>query len=159
MSDQLRSVFDQLHTQYFPMVHQMCMGFMKGDHELANDLSQDIFVNVWNALPSFRQQSSYKTWIYRITVNCCLQHIRKQKNKAQSTLDDTELTASNESSDYKELYHAIGQLNEIDRLVIMMVLDEVDYDEISKIIGINPVNLRVKIHRIKSRLKKILENE
>ena len=80
MSD-LRSEFETLHTSYHPMVLQMCMGFMKGDKDLAADLSQDVFINVWNSLPNFRSESSHKTWIYRIAVNTCLSHIRKSKNK------------------------------------------------------------------------------
>ena len=58
----------------------------------------------------------------------------------------------------QKLYNAIGQLKKIDRLIIMMVLENQDYDSISEIIGIKPTNLRVKIHRIKKRLETILKN-
>ena len=64
-----------------------------------------------------------------------------------------------ETTDENELYIAIGQLKELDRLIIMMVLEGQDYEDISAVIGINPINTRVKIHRIKKRLKKILNNE
>lgn len=84
MNDKNRSLFESLHMQYNPMVQHMCMGFMKGDKELANDLTQEIFINIWNAIPGFKGASSYKTWIYRITVNTCLQHIRKEKIKSRS---------------------------------------------------------------------------
>jgi RNA polymerase sigma-70 factor (ECF subfamily) len=60
---------------------------------------------------------------------------------------------------YNELYAAIGKLAEVDRLLIMLVLDELSYDEIADIMGINPGNLRVKIHRVKEKLKKIMSNE
>ena len=146
--------------QYNPMVRHMSMGFMKGDKELANDLTQEVVINIWNAIPGFKGVSSYKTWIYRITVNTCLQHIRKEKNKKRVAIEDIAQPADNPGvPDYKNLYQAIGQLSEIDRLIIMMVLEEVEYDEITRVVAIHANNLRVKIHRIKSRLKKILEHE
>jgi RNA polymerase sigma-70 factor (ECF subfamily) len=139
------------------------MGFVRGDQHIARDLSQEVFINVWNGLISFRADASYKTWIYRITVNTCLQYIRKGKNRKNLPLPTDEHKAKDENDlqdhEFKELYTAIGKLAEIDRLIIMMVLDELDYDEISKVVGISAVNLRVKIHRIKQRLKKILAYE
>ena len=83
MTNQVKSVFETIYREHRPMVYQMCMGFMKGDSDLANDLSQEIFVNVWNGLSRFKGESSYKTWIYRITVNTCLQQIRKTKKQTE----------------------------------------------------------------------------
>lgn len=161
MSTAYQSLFESLHTQYRSMVRQMCMGFMKGDRDLANDLSQDVFINIWKALDGFRSESSYKTWIYRITVNTCLQQIRRDKNKTKVPVDDVHLTEEedNKEQQFQQLYAAIGQLTEVDRVLIMMVLDDLEYEEIGKVMGITEGNLRVKIHRIKERLKKILEHE
>lgn len=159
MNESAKQLLVTIHAQYQAMVTQMCLGFVKGDNELANDLTQDVFVNIWNALPSYRGDASLKTWIYRITVNTCLQHIRKEKNRQSLPMVSDEHPAQEQaSSDYSDLYKAIGQLNEIDRLIIMMVLDELDYPEIASVVGINETNLRVKIHRIKLKLKKILEH-
>lgn len=160
MSEQYRLLIEDLHRQYYPMVFNICMGFLKGDADQAKDLSQEVFINAWNALAGFRKDASYKTWLYRITVNSCLQYLRKEKNKQKLGIETIEETIEESpKGDYQPLYNAIGQLSEIDRLVIMMVLDEVDYDEIAQVFGLNSVNLRVKIHRIKARLKKIMENE
>ncbi|WP_390886584.1 RNA polymerase sigma factor [Lacinutrix neustonica] len=62
------------------------------------------------------------------------------------------------NNNYSELYNAIGKLKKIDRLIIMMVLENQDYDSISEVIGIKPINVRVKIHRIKKRLETLLKN-
>ncbi|WP_462248651.1 RNA polymerase sigma factor [Ekhidna sp.] len=152
-------LFESLHTDYHSMVNQMCMGFMKGDVDLANDLTQESFINAWRSLDKFKGASSYKTWIYRITVNTCLKYIRDNRQKHQVDIDtQPQLPVEEDRSDTnQELYLAIGQLGELDRLIIMMVLDELEYEEIAKVIGINEGNLRVKIHRIKKQLKKILE--
>ena len=160
MSDH-QSNFEALYIQYHPMVLQMCLGFVKGDKDVANDLTQETFINAWNSLTAFREDSSIKTWIYRIAVNTCLQHIRKEKNKTRlpisAIVQESEASAVADSDHI--LYAAIGQLSEIDRLIITMVLDELEYEEIAKVVGINEATLRVKIHRIKQRLKKIIEHE
>lgn len=155
-----KSLFETLYREHCVMVYQMCMGFMKGDQDMANDLSQEVFINIWNALSGFRKESSYKTWIYRITANTCLQQIRSDKNKKRVSIGDGFDVAENVNTTEEthfRLYRAVGQLPEVDRLVIMMVLDEVEYQEIAKVIGISEANLRVKIHRIKKRLKELLE--
>ncbi len=156
--------FEAIYHKHHPMVLQMCLGFVKGDKDIANDLSQEIFISVWNNLDKFRGASSYKTWIYRITVNTCLQYVKKEKKERtiptleienQTSIIETEKTTNRNVS---ELYNAIGQLKKVDRLIIMMVLENQDYDSISEVIGIKPTNLRVKIHRIKKRLETILKN-
>jgi RNA polymerase sigma-70 factor (ECF subfamily) len=164
MSQSNKALFESLHRDYKLMVLQVCLGFVKGDIDKAKDLSQDIFINVWNYLVKFKGNSSYKTWIYRITVNTCLKSIRDNKEKEKLPIESMDQMAIEQSQDiqeqaHKSLYLAIGQLNEIDRLIIMMVLDEVDYGSMAKIMGIDPGNLRVRIHRIKKNLKKILEHE
>jgi RNA polymerase sigma-70 factor (ECF subfamily) len=137
---------------------------MKGDSDLAADLTQDVFINVWNALPGYRAQASYKTWIYRITVNTCLLQIRKDKKRINVPLETAEHAAETDSGNKQAeaeqvLYRAVGKLDEVERLMIMMMLDEVEYEEIASIMGITENNLRVKIHRIKTRLKILIEDE
>lgn len=157
-------LFESLHKEYFPMVLQMCLGFSQGDRDKANDLTQEIFLKIWKHLESFRGQSSYKTWIYRITVNTCLQLIRQEKKKSSLPLEVVQHQLTTEPSmdltdESMQLYTAIGKLNKIDRLIIMMVLEGHEYEDIAEVLGLQPTNLRVKIHRIKKRLKKILSHE
>jgi RNA polymerase sigma factor (sigma-70 family) len=159
-----KELFETLHRTYQAMVLQLCLGFMKGDRDVAKDLSQEVFINTWQALPKFNNASSPKTWIYRITVNTCLKYIRDKKDQVQVSIDEghsqlPEEPGQSPETTHQSLYQAIGQLSEVDRLIMMMILDELDYAEISTIIGISEGNLRVKIHRIKKNLKKILENE
>jgi RNA polymerase sigma factor (sigma-70 family) len=155
------ALFRSLHQQYEAMVLQLCLGYMKGDKERARDIAQEVFINIWNALEKFKGAASYKTWIYRITVNTCLLQIRSDKNKHTVSLHPVESPGSQEPDALQEhiyhaLYKAIGQLPELDRFIIMMVLEELEYDEIASIVGINSINLRVKIHRIKKKMKQLL---
>ncbi len=153
--------FDEVHKKYQGMVLQLCLGYSKGEIDSAKDLSQDVFVNVWNALPKFEGKSSYKTWIYRITVNTCLMQLRNLKKMQIESIEYKHLNDKSTSEDhnYNTLYTAIGALKEVDRLLIMLMLDDLTYEEIAEIMGINQVNLRVKIHRVKEKLKNIMKNE
>lgn len=157
--------FEAIYHEYRPMVLQMCLGFVKGNTDIANDLLQEVFMSVWSNLEKFRGASTYKTWIYRITVNTCLQHINKKKKERTypiSEIEEAIAFANNESvtnPSIQKLYVAIGQLKKVDRLIIMMVLENQDYESISEVIGIKPTNVRVKIHRIKKRLEKIIKEQ
>lgn len=154
--------FDTLYTEYQARVQQLCLGYVKGNTAQAQDLVQEVFINVWNSLPKFRGDSGLQTWLYRITVNTCLLHLRRKKRQlsvplsSESDIPVSMAEVSGSEAPYNELYQAIGQLAELDRLIIMMVLEEMDYDEIARIVDLNPATLRVKIHRIKKRLKKLL---
>lgn len=157
-------LFENIYHKHKPMVLQMCLGFVKGDKHIANDLLQEVFISVWKNLERFRGASTYKTWIYRITVNTCLQYIKKEQKVKTYAISEIEQQNSEDTSEkttnpnIQRLYKAIGQLKKIDRLIIMMVLENQDYDSISEIMGISPINVRVKIHRIKKHLETILKS-
>ncbi|MEO8933807.1 MAG: RNA polymerase sigma factor [Xanthomarina sp.] len=164
MRENKNESFETIYRQNHPMVLQMCLGFVKGDKDTANDLCQEVFISVWKNLDKFRGASTYKTWIYRITVNTCLQYVKNEKKERTFSTSEIEKQTSNFYEEkaiedqVPKLYHAIGQLKKIDRLLIMMVLENQDYDTISEVIGIKPTNVRVKIHRIKKRLETILKS-
>lgn len=160
MNEQKR-LFESLYRDYQPMVMQMCLGFMKGDRAPAADLTQEVFVNTWTALDNFKGESSHKTWLYRITVNTCLQYIRKERRRMEreSATNLGQETNNMVDDRHTALYQAIGKLEEIDRLIITMVLDEVEYSEIATVMGIRENNLRVRVHRIKEKLKERIAHE
>lgn len=160
-----KTYFEHLYQDYYRMVFLLCMGFLKGDNDQAKDLTQEVFIQVWNNLGKFRQDSTPKTWIYRISVNTCLNHLKKEKLKSEKISmaireqPDTVEISSNETDPIKALYTAMAALSEVDRLITGMLLEEIPNTEIASILGINEGNLRVKIHRIKLRLKKLIPND
>jgi RNA polymerase sigma-70 factor (ECF subfamily) len=103
--------------------------------------------------------------VYRISLNVCLTLLKKKKNNVQHFVSDSlpsEETEDNyafSDESLNLLYNAIRVLSEIDRAIIMLYLEEKSYQEIADIIGTNPNNIGVRIQRIKTRLKKILDGE
>ncbi|WP_439488328.1 RNA polymerase sigma factor [Algoriphagus sp.] len=165
MSESKKDIFSRLYGQYYAMVFQLSLGFVKGNHDQAEDLTQEVFIQVWNHLEGFRNQSSYKTWIYRITVNSCLGFLKKSKldtrlhDPMQMPLGQSGEEQDSSQNILDELYRAMGKLDDLDRLIVSMLLEELPYEEISEVIGISPSNLRVKIHRVKKKLKKLINHE
>src|SRR5579884_401924 len=85
------SAFGTLYRQHAPAVLALCRR-MTGDDREARDLVQDVFVRAWESLTSFRGQSALGTWLYRLTANVVLEHLRRERRNAsrliESALDD-----------------------------------------------------------------------
>lgn len=159
---ELKAQFECYYTQYQDMVHTLCLGYAKGDIALRDDLVQETFLNLWKALPRFQGKSSPKTWIYRICVNTCLLDIRKNKKRKAEALQSTHRAIAERApvdKSYQSLYQAIGQLKELDRVIVMLVLEDLPYAEIAAITGIKEGHLRVKISRAKQKLNNLLRHD
>lgn len=152
-------LFKEIFDKNSGKVFHLCYGYT-GDNDSANDLMQETFIKVWQNLDKFRNQSLISTWIYRIAVNTCLSYLRVEKRQAKDELTDNIIEnkqeeVSNKNEQVSLLYKCISQLEENERILITMVLDEVPYHEIAQISGISEGNLRVKIHRIKQKLTEL----
>ena len=150
------SLFKEIFEANSKKIYHLCYGYT-GDEDTANDLMQETFLKVWQNLDKFRNQSMISTWIYRIAVNTCLSHLRVDKRQAKDELTDNIIERTAEELSEKDeqvalLYRCISKLEENERIIITMVLDEMPYAEIAEISGISEGNLRVKIHRIKQKL-------
>ena len=106
---------------------------------------------------NFKGHSSVSTWIYRITLNTCITNLRKKKNYDYVPLkQDIDILDDCEHDEcMKHLYQLIHQLDNVDKMYIMLWLDEKSYDEIAEIVGVGRNNVAIRIHRIKEKLKKM----
>ena len=134
-----------------------------GNSQSAEDLCQEIFVKIFQKYESFEQKSSVGTWIYRIAVNTCLNQLRKEKKNSTQPISEKEIektettTHTTKEDNLQLLQFCIQKLNEIDRILITLVLEDIPYTQISETLGISEANVRVKVHRIKKELKKLFE--
>ncbi len=152
-------VFQEIFQANSKKVYHLCFGYT-GDEDTANDLLQETFLKVWQNLDKFRNQSMISTWIYRIAVNTCLTWLKSEKRQAKEELTPNFIETKKEEISEKQdqikmLYQCIAKLEENERIIITLVLDEVTYPEIAEISGISEGNLRVKIHRIKQKLTEL----
>lgn len=144
------------------IIHKVCRIYTS-DKDSHNDLFQEITIQLWRAYPKFRGDSKLSTWMYRIGLNTAITLYRKKKRTIE-TQDFSTVLHKIESTNYdstqeeqlKLIYKAIHQLNDIDKALILLYLEDKNYAEIAETLGISEVNVRVKMNRIKSRLKKII---
>ena len=129
------------------------------------DLEQEILLQLWRSLDNYNAEYKISTWIYRIAMNVSISFYRKN-NKAPSHLSIDSIFIKNsydediDEIDYKKnrLQFFIDQLNDLDKAIILLYLEEYNYKEIGKIIGITESNVGSKINRIKNKLKKVYRN-
>ena len=126
------------------------------------DLFQEIVIQLWKALPKFRERSKFSTWMYRVSLNTAISALRKKKRMPPvSAIEVSSLEISkqdnelNKEEQVKDLYDAIDQLLEIEKAIVMLYLEDKSYDEMEEILGINTNNLRVKMNRIKEKLRQL----
>ena len=130
--------------------------------EERDDLSQEIILQLWRSFRSFQNQSKFSTWLYRVALNTAISSLRKSKKFQWTTLDKADGIAIDPidslDEDIRHLYQAINKLSKVDRAITMLYLEEYSYEEMAEILGITPINVGVRINRIKKRLKKIMNN-
>ncbi|WP_158824958.1 RNA polymerase sigma factor [Mucilaginibacter lacusdianchii] len=145
--------FDDIYNQYAPQIFRVCMGYTN-DADQAKDLVQETFISVWKNLSSFRNQSAIGTWIFRIATNHCLRAIEVSQRMVKIELPYQIPETPDESPEEKlqYLYRCIAELEETDRIIISLVLEDLAQAEIAEIVGLSHANVRVKVHRIKDKL-------
>lgn len=155
--------FNELFEKHYTRVFRLCKGYFNGNEALASDSAQEVFIKIWESLDSFRGESSIGTWIYRIAVNTCLLYLRKQSTKREKATVVFESIAAEQYSFEEEeklqkMYTCIKKLAERDKMITLMMLEGINYQEISEVVGITEEALRVRIHRIKKNLTQCVQH-
>ncbi|MBF9237641.1 RNA polymerase sigma factor [Hymenobacter sp. BT683] len=162
MSAAATSHFDELYRTHRRRVQRLCLGYCGGNPDTANDLLQEVFLRVWLNLGKFRQEAALSTWLYRISVNTCLQWMRQTRRRPDApgpALPDLPAPPPDSRNvQLARLHCALAQLPEADRLLMMLVLDELPYPRIAKICQQSEGNIRVRLHRIRQRLAQRLHS-
>jgi RNA polymerase sigma factor (sigma-70 family) len=138
------------------------------DHDDSNDVLQNVFIRVWNALSGFREDAQLYTWLYRIATNECLTFIEQQKKKASVSLSEVESGLSNKIKADKDfdanklewkLQLAIQQLPEKQRVVFMLrYYDEMPYEEMSKVLETSAGALKASYHHAAKKIEDFILN-
>lgn len=144
------------------IVHKVCRIYTSSQ-DAHNDLFQEIAIQLWKNYSKFRGDAKFSTWMYRVALNTAISLYRKSSKRIK-TQDISDVSFKIQSTDYddteevqlKALYEAIKTLNDIDKALIFLYLEDKPYREIAGTLGISEVNARVKMNRAKEKLKKLL---
>jgi RNA polymerase sigma-70 factor (ECF subfamily) len=159
--------FGVLMSEYKETVFRVCMGFVHHSQD-AEDIAQDVFVQVFFSIENFRKDASLATWLYRVAVNKSINFLNRVKKKAKENLvndaDIAAVWASDKTTpegdmELRErnaaLYAAIDSLPENQRVAFTMSkCDELSYKEIADVMGLSVSSVESLIHRAKLGMQK-----
>ncbi|WP_345987617.1 RNA polymerase sigma factor [Chryseobacterium sp. Chry.R1] len=157
--------FELRLKEYKLLIYKVCRMY-SNDPNTIQEMYQDIIIQLWKSYPKFRGESKFSTWLYRIAINTVLMSLSKPKRSIQiidielqyvqvSYEEDTGL----KEEQHQQLYVAIQQLNDVEKSVVMLYLEDKSYDEMEEILGISNATLRVKMNRIKDKLRTLTNNK
>ena len=147
--------FTNIYNLHASKVHRLCLGYASGNNELAKEWHQETFIKVWKHRNSFKGKSSIDTWIYRIAVNVCLDDLRKSR---KSITINEDLLSNSSYDDIKKMYHCIDQLNEQNKALILLELENIPQATIADTVGLAHGTLRTRLSRIRKSLLKCITN-
>jgi len=170
--------YDELVTRYRSRVFALAIGIVKNEAD-AWDCSQDAFIKAWKALPKFKGESKFYTWLFRITHNVCYDWLRKRKIQGEDEFDDTTQgsiaagsTTTPSAADRpdralvnselgREIHAAIDTLSEDHRTVILLrEVQGLSYQEIMETTGADKLGtVMSRLHYARKKLQSILRND
>ncbi len=158
--------FTRLIEENQGIVHKICRIYTNSP-EAHEDLFQDIVLQLWKSFESFQGDSKFSTWMYRVSLNTAITLIRKKNRSISTSSIDSQPFFDIKSNEedvekaerLKMLYTAIKKLNEVERALVLLYLEDLPYREISATLGISEVNARVKMNRTKEKLKVLMSQE
>lgn len=152
--------FGVLYDRYSAKVYQKCVG-MTRDQELAKDLTHDIFLKAFVNLSKFDHRSKFGTWLYSITYNYCLDHLRKSQRQRTKDLDDDLVVEDGAEDRYEiellslrsdRLASVLEALEPADRAVLLMKYqDDLSVKEISEVLGLGESAVKMRAMRARER--------
>ncbi len=165
MSKHLEIDFVNLLEENQNILHKICRLYAE-DLEAHKDLFQEMVIQLWHSYPKFKGESKFSTWAYRVALNTAISLYRTKKRRISTVeLDNSLQNIHYEEYDHVQeeqlrfLYNAVRQLNDIEKALVYMYLEDKDYQEIAETLGISEVNARVKMNRIKTKLKNMLNQQ
>lgn len=164
--------YDELVRRHQERIYGLCY-HMTSNHEDAHDLAQDAFVKAWQAIRTFKGDASFYTWVYRIAVNTCLNHLKTKRNRTlHLSLNDLEINPENDpelvalvsertprrdaglSELHRRLNESMLKLSEEHRAVVTMHdIQGMPHDEIAKVLGVNPGTVRSRLFYARQQLQ------
>lgn len=131
------------------------------------DLFQEVIYHIWQAIPSFKGNSTMNTWVYRIALNVCMRSKLKLEKSSSKTVrfdairyKESEDSSNAESDEkYRLLKQCISTLNESDTSIILLYLEELSYKQIAEITGLTENHIAVKMKRIRKKLSDCIKSK
>jgi RNA polymerase sigma-70 factor, ECF subfamily len=160
------AAFERLYEQYHKRVYSLCLR-MLGEGSQAEDLTQEVFLQVYKKIGSFRGDSAFTTWLHRLTVNQVLMHFRKRGVKLEHTSEEGDFTNVVETP-----LQSTRRISMVDRLALEKAISELppgyrtvfvlhdvqgyEHEEISGLLDVSVGTSKSQLHKARMRLRELL---
>ena len=153
---ELEQEFTELVRKQKKTIFKVCY-FFSDNREEVEDMFQEVLIRLWKGFPKYRGECNPKTWVWRISLNTCINAERNAGRRIKTSalsldidLQDDPMEGARQA---QMLYTRISRLDLFDRAVILLWLENMSYDEIAQIVGITPSAVTNRLFRIKEQLK------
>ena len=162
--------FNQIVTENRERISRIC-SYYSASRQDRQEMFQEVLIHIWKGLDHFRGESAIGTWIYRIAVNTAISYVGKANKylKANVYVDpqrlsslfdgDTPEERYEKEMQFERLQSELKMLSVIDNTILSLLMEGLSTKEIADVIGITEPNVRVKIHRIKTEIKRKIGGE
>jgi RNA polymerase sigma-70 factor (ECF subfamily) len=161
--------FEEIYQRHHRRVYSICLRMLQNVYE-AEDLTQDVFIQLYRKVGSFRGDSAFTTWLHRMTVNQVLMHFRKRNVKYEKTTEDGEtpdqIVAGTANPGRMPIVDKIALENAIDQLPTgyknVFVLHDVEgfeHEEVARILGCSVGTSKSQLHKARLKLRKLLKKK
>jgi RNA polymerase sigma-70 factor (ECF subfamily) len=159
----LKDEFLEILSNYQGILHKVNLIYFRNKADREDNL-QEIIYQLWKSFPGLQNRNSIGSWIYAVSINTSISRLKKEsrieyREKLPESVDKFDLIEELSFSETsRRLLQAIYNLNEIDKSIMLLYLEEKSYDEIAEILGISKSNVGVRINRAKEALKQNLSH-
>ena len=161
--------FEEIYNRHHRRVYAICLRMLQNSHE-AEDLTQDVFIQLYRKIGSFRGDSAFTTWLHRLTVNQVLMHFRKRTVKFEKTTEEGEtpvqIVGGTENPekmpivDKIALENAVAHLPEGYRNVFVLHdIEGYEHEEVARILGCSVGTSKSQLHKARLKLRKLLQKK
>lgn len=163
------SAFEEIYEKHHRRVYSICLRMLQSPSE-AEDLTQDVFIQLYRKIGSFRGDSAFTTWLHRMTVNQVLMHFRKRTVKFEKTTEEgeTPVQVVNGSDNPRRmqivdkiaLENAIDQLPDgYKRVFVLHDIEGYEHEEVAKLLGCSVGTSKSQLHKARLKLRKLLQRK
>ena len=163
------SAFEEIYQRHHRRVYSICLRMLQNATE-AEDLTQDVFIQLYRKIGSFRGDSAFTTWLHRLTVNQVLMHFRKRNVKFEKTTEEGEtpvqVVGGTENPrkmpvvDKIAIENAIAQLpNGYRNVFVLHDVEGYEHEEVAKILGCSVGTSKSQLHKARLKLRKLLQKK
>ena len=156
--------FLKILSAYQGIIHKVNQVYFKSKID-KEDNFQEVVYQLWRSFPSLQNKEKPDSWIYAVAINTSISKVRQDSRiefcDASDSALNIEAATPNEQQEqnenYQRLINALYKLNEIDKSIMLLYMEDYSYEEIAEIVGMSSSNIGMKIHRLKNRLQKQLK--